>query len=59
VPDGRGPGCCHLVLSARTAGPSMVAKDPPRRCLVNLGRLQRARAGGTDKDHLVITTRPR
>ena len=46
--------CCQLV----PPGPSIVAKDPPRHCLVNLGRLQRAQAGGTDQDHLVVTTRP-
>jgi hypothetical protein len=51
APIGKGPGCCHLVLSARTPAPPIAAKHPAWHRLVSLGgsswRRLTARAGTT------------
>jgi len=51
APGGKGSGCCHLVLSARTAHLPIEAEHPPRHCHVSLGRLLRAQAIGTHQDY--------
>jgi hypothetical protein len=50
APGGNGSGCCHLVLSARTAHLPIEAKHPPEAALQASGRLQRAQAAGAYRE---------